>query len=205
MSERGRFITFEGIDGAGKSTHIETVADVLRERGIPFVATREPGGTRLGEQLRGLILAKPMTPMTETLLMFAARSEHVARIIQPALRAGQWVLCDRFTDATYAYQAGGRGLDPGFIAVLEQWVHPDLQPDLTLLFDVPAEVAEERRKQAREADRFESEHANFFASVRSHYLLRAGHDPKRFFVVDGTRSVEVVRSQLTELMQRWDG
>lgn len=205
MSERGRFITFEGIDGAGKSTHLGTVVEVLRARSIPHLVTREPGGTPLGETLRELILGRTMTPMTETLLMFAARAEHVARIIQPALARGQWVLCDRFTDATYAYQAGGRGLEPEHIASLERWVHPQLLPDLTLLFDVPAELAAARRAQARAADRFEAEPTEFFSAVRTHYLLRAGHEPQRFIVVDGTRSVEAIGDQLTELMLRWNG
>ena len=141
MSERGRFVTFEGIDGSGKSTHIDAVAATLRARGVTPLLTREPGGTPLGESLRELVLNQPMTRETETMLMFAARAEHLAKVIRPALAAGQWVLCDRFTDATYAYQAGGRGMDERAIAELEQWVHPDLQPGLTILFDVAPEVA----------------------------------------------------------------
>ena len=205
MTERGRFITVEGIDGAGKSTQIDTVAAALRARGVPLVMTREPGGTSLGEALRDLILNQPMTAETETLLLFAARAEHLARVIRPALAAGQWVLCDRFTDATYAYQSGGRGVPGKRIAALEHWVHPDLQPDLTLLFDVPPEVAAARLARARTADRFEAEEAGFFAAVRREYLARAESDPGRFFVVDGTRDPGELRAQLTRLMQQWNG
>jgi dTMP kinase len=205
MTERGRFITFEGIDGAGKSTQIDAVAAALRSRGLPMVLTREPGGTALGEALRDLILSQPMTAETETLLLFAARAEHLARVIRPALAAGQWVLCDRFTDATYAYQAGGRGVAQERIAALESWVHADLQPDLTLLFDVPPDVAAGRLARTRAADRFEAEEIGFFQAVRREYLARAGQEPARFFVVDGTRPPEALRLQLTELMQRWSG
>lgn len=205
MTERGRFITFEGIDGAGKSTQIDAVASALRSRGLPIVLTREPGGTALGEALRDLILTQPMTAETETLLLFAARAEHLARVIRPALAAGQWVLCDRFTDATYAYQAGGRGVAQERIAALERWVHADLQPDLTLLFDVPPDIAAARLVSTRAADRFEAEEVGFFQAVRREYLARAGQEPARFFVVDGTRPPEALRLQLTELMQRWSG
>lgn len=205
MTERGRFITLEGIDGAGKSTQIDAVAAALRSRGLPMVLTREPGGTALGEALRDLILSQPMTAETETLLLFAARAEHLARVIRPALAAGQWVLCDRFTDATYAYQAGGRGVAQERIAALEHWVHADLQPDLTLLLDVPPEVAAGRLARTRAADRFEAEEIGFFQAVRREYLARAGQEPARFFVVDGTRPPEALRLQLTELMQRWSG
>ena len=205
MKERGRFITFEGIDGAGKSTQIQVVADTLRARGIELVITREPGGTPLAESLRTLVLNEPMDAATETLLLFAARSDHLERVLRPALAAGRWVLCDRFTDATYAYQAGGRGVPAERIATLEQWVHPDLQPDLTLLFDVPPEVAAQRLTQARPADRFESEQTGFFDAVRRHYLERAATFPERFFVVDSTASPADIREQLTNLMSRWNG
>jgi len=201
----GRFITFEGIDGAGKSTQIQVVADVLRARGIDVVLTREPGGTPLAEALRTLVLNEPMDASTETLLLFAARSDHLERVLRPALAAGRWVLCDRFTDATYAYQAGGRGVPAERIATLEQWVHPDLQPDLTLLFDVPPEIAAQRLSQARAADRFESEQLGFFGAVRRLYLERAASFPARFFVVDSTASPEDIRGQLTNLMARWNG
>lgn len=205
MTERGRFITFEGIDGSGKSTHIDTVAATLHTRGIAPLLTREPGGTPLGESLRELVLNQPMTREAETMLMFAARAEHLAKVIRPALAAGQWVLCDRFTDATYAYQAGGRGMDERVIAELEQWVHADVQPDLTLLFDVAPEVAAQRIAQARSADRFEAEPIAFFGAVRAMYLKRAAANPARFFVVDGEQDRDAVRGQLDHLMRQWNG
>jgi dTMP kinase len=205
VTARGRFVTFEGIDGAGKSTQIEVVANALRARGLPLAITREPGGTPLGEALRTVILQQPMSIAAETLLMFAARAEHLERVIRPALDAGTWVLCDRFTDATYAYQAGGRGLSSERVAELEQWVHPDLQPDLTLLIDVPPEVAAQRLARARSADRFEAEQLDFFARVRRAYLERAGAEPQRFIVIDGTQPADVIGARLAELMQRWNG
>jgi dTMP kinase len=205
MTARGRFITFEGIDGAGKSTQIAVVANTLRERDLPLVITREPGGTALGETLREVILHQPMSIATETLLMFAARAEHLDRVIRPALLAGTWVLCDRFTDATYAYQSGGRGLSAERIGELEQWVHPDLQPDLTLLIDVPPDVAAHRLARARNADRFEAEQVDFFARVRNAYLVRARTEPQRFIVIDGTQPADVIGARLAELMQRWNG
>ena len=205
MSERGRFITFEGIDGSGKSTHLDAVVQALRTRGVTALLTREPGGTPLGESLRELVLNQPMTRETETMLMFAARAEHLAKIIRPALAASHWVLCDRFTDATYAYQAGGRGLDERAIAELEQWVHPDLQPDLTILFDVAPEVAAQRLSQARSADRFEAEPLAFFGAVRAMYLKRAAANPARFVVVDGAQPQDAVRDQLDHLMRQWNG
>ena len=205
MTERGRFITFEGIDGAGKSTQIAVVANALRERALPLVITREPGGTPLGEALRDVILHQPMSIGTETLLMFAARAEHLELVIAPALDSGTWVLCDRFTDATYAYQSGGRGMSVERIAELEQWVHPDLQPDLTLLIDVPPDVAAHRLARARNADRFEAEQVDFFTRVRNAYLERARAEPQRFIVIDGTQPADVIGARLTELMQRWNG
>lgn len=207
-AERGRFITFEGIDGAGKSTHIDAVAQAVQMRGVETVRTREPGGTPLGEALRELVLSQSMTRETETLLLFAARSEHLAKIIRPALSAGRWVLCDRFTDATYAYQAGGRQMDRERIAELERWVHPDLQPDLTILFDVAPEVAagrvERRLDPARSADRFESESSGFFNAVRTMYLERAAENPARFLIVDTGRAPEMVRTQLEQMIQQWN-
>ncbi|MEO8187776.1 MAG: dTMP kinase [Burkholderiaceae bacterium] len=205
MSERGRFVTFEGIDGSGKSTHIDAVAATLRARGVTPVLTREPGGTPVGESLRELVLSQAMTRETETMLMFAARAEHLAKVIRPALAAGQWVLCDRFTDATYAYQAGGRGMDELAIAELEQWVHPDLQPGLTILFDVAPEVAAKRLAQARSADRFEAEPIAFFGAVRAMYLKRAAADPARFFIIDGELERDAVRDRLDHLMRQWNG
>jgi dTMP kinase len=199
----GRFITFEGIDGAGKSTHIDFVAAELARAGREITVTREPGGTDLGEQLRALLLSRPMTPRTETLLMFAARCEHLAQVIRPALEQGRWVLCDRFTDATYAYQAGGRQLPAEQIEALERWVHPDLQPDLTLLFDVDPTVAAKRRAGARAADRFESEQQDFFARVRAVYLERAARFPQRFFVIDGASDVESIRRGIAARLKPW--
>jgi len=200
---RGRFITLEGIDGAGKSTQVDYVAQLLRDRGVELVVTREPGGTELGEQLRQLVLHQPMTPRTETLLVFAARAEHIAAVVEPALNAGRWVLCDRFTDATFAYQGGGRGVAEADIAALELWVHGDLQPDLTLLFDVPPEIAAARLAGARTADRFEQEQAQFFARVREVYLSRAGRHAERFVVIDGTQDEKTVRQAVKDGLQRW--
>lgn len=206
---RGRFITLEGIDGAGKSTQIDVIADRLRAHGADLVITREPGGTAVGEALRSVVLHQPMTARTETLVIFAARAEHVATVVEPALAAGRWVLCDRFTDATFAYQGGGRGVSDADIAVLEQWVHGALQPDLTLLFDVPPEVAA-RRLAARsgesgEADRFEREQAAFFTRVRDAYAARARRYPQRFVLIDGTRDPSHVRAQVEEQLGKWLG
>ena len=203
---RGQLITFEGIDGAGKSTHIDAIATALRARGIKVILTREPGGTPLGESVRDLVLNHPMTAETETLLMFAARAEHLAKVLRPALAAGQWVLCDRFTDATYAYQAGGRGLSETQIAQLEKWVHPDLQPDLTILFDVAPEIAAQRSARRRPepgADRFEREPLQFFEAVRAMYLKRARADPGRFLILDSGRGPEAVRAELVQFVEQW--
>lgn len=198
---RGRFITLEGIDGAGKSSHVEWLADRLRGAGHLVIVTREPGGTPLGERLRDLILHEPMDLRTETLLVFAARQEHLVRVILPALEAGKWVLSDRFTDATFAYQGAGRKLGAAPVNALEQWVQHGLQPDVTFYFDVPAEVGQARRRAASEAlDRFESEEASFHARVREGYLVRAAADPRRFRVVDGTRPLPNVRKQLEEFL-----
>lgn len=202
MSTRGQFVTFEGIDGAGKSTQIGFVERWLRERGVDTVLTREPGGTPIGEALRELILHRPMHPRTETLLMFAARCEHVAEVIAPALAAGRWVLCDRFTDATYAYQAGGRSVPPADVATLERWVHPSLQPDLTFLFDLDPAVAAARLARAQRSDRFESEQREFFARVREHYLARARSFEGRFVVVDTSQDKPVVQALLAAALQR---
>ncbi len=196
----GRFITLEGIDGAGKSTHVEWLAAEVRRRGHATVTTREPGGTELGEALRALVLRQPMTHDTETLLMFAARREHLERVIRPALARGDWVLCDRFTDATYAYQGGGHGVDRSRIRQLEEWIHGDCQPDLTLLFDVPPPVSRARldrsEAEGRTLDKFEREASAFFDRVRDAYLERAKADPRRFRVVDSTRPVAEVRALL---------
>lgn len=202
-TNRGRFITFEGIDGAGKSTQIRFVEQWLRGRGLDVLLTREPGGTPIGEALRELILQRPMQPRTETLLMFAARCEHVHAVIEPALAAGRWVLCDRFTDATYAYQAGGRGLPADDVATLERWVHPRLQPDLTLLFDLTPELAAQRLARAQRSDRFEREQVEFFARVRASYRARAAAFAQRFVVVDTSQDKTVVQQRICEALQAW--
>lgn len=204
-SARGRFITFEGIDGAGKSSQIEAVVSVLRQRGIAVEQSREPGGTPLGERLRDLLLHEPMHLETEAMLMFAARREHVARLIEPALSAGRWVVCDRFSDATFAYQVGGRGLDAAKFDVLESWVHPGLQPDLTLLFDLPPEVAASRvRSTGVNPDRFEREQRDFFVRVRDAYLERARRAPQRICIIDADRSPEQIRAQIEAIVaERW--
>ncbi|TXL67089.1 dTMP kinase [Zeimonas arvi] len=196
MSPIGRFVTFEGIDGAGKSTHIDWYVDRLRARGIDAIRSREPGGTPLAERLRELLLNEPMSMDTELMLMFAARRDHLERLVRPALAAGRWVVCDRFTDSTWAYQGGGRGGSAERIAWLEQWVHGDLQPDRTYLFDLPAELAAERRASARTADRFEREDEAFFRRVREAYRQRAGQSPGRFLVVDGRRTIEDIQKLL---------
>ena len=194
---RGKFITFEGIDGAGKSSHVEWLAETLRGRDLTVMVTREPGGTALGEKLRELLLNEPMHLETETLLMFAARREHLAQRIEPALARGEWVICDRISDATWAYQGGGRGLDKAKFLALEHWVHEDLQPDLTLLFDLPLEVARERIVLAnRVLDKFEQERADFHHRVRQAYLDRAQASPSRIRTVAADNSIEQIRKQL---------
>lgn len=198
MSKRGRFITLEGIDGAGKSTHLAWIEGSLRTRGLEVRVTREPGGTPLGEALRGLLLdhTRVMHQETEALLMFAARREHLDKVILPALEAGTWVVSDRFTDASFAYQGGGRGVDWGRLEVLETWVQGGLQPDLTLLFDVPVEVGRGRMEGVRELDRFEREEDAFFARVRQAYLRRAAEHPQRIRVIDSTYGVTEIQKQL---------
>ena len=196
-----RFITFEGIDGAGKSTHIETVATHMRERGTPVVLTREPGGTPLAERLREILLHAPMDALTEALLVFAARRDHVAQVIAPALARGDTVLCDRFTDATFAYQGGGRGFDLQMLATLETWVHADVQPDLTLWFDLPIEIAAERRSAARAPDRFEQQDAAFFERVRSGYAARARALPQRIVRVDASLEQAAVTRRIEAILE----
>lgn len=196
----GKFLTFEGIDGAGKSTHIAYVAAQLRARGVNVVLTREPGGTALGEKLRELLLHEKMHLETEALLMFAARREHLAEVIEPALARGDWVISDRFTDASFAYQGGGRGLDRSKLQVLEQWVHPNCQPDLTLLFDVPIDVARERLDAAREPDKFEREQADFFTATRTEYLRRAAEFPKRFRIINARQSIAEIQVELDKII-----
>lgn len=196
---QGKFITLEGMDGAGKSTHIPTVIDLLSQRGIEVVSTREPGGTALGEQLRELLLHETMHPETETMLMFAARREHLARVILPALQRGAYVLSDRFTDATYAYQCGAKGVSHDKIQQLEAWVQGALQPDLTLLFDVPVSVSMERLATARTPDKFERESANFFEKLRQSYLSRAHAFPARFRVINANQPLDIVNKTVEDI------
>ncbi len=198
--KKAKFITFEGIDGAGKSTHISFIVGLLEALGHTVVCTREPGGTVLGEQLRSLLLKQPMHVETEALLMFAARREHIDKVISPALARGDWVISDRFTDASFAYQGGGRKLSVTKLEVLEQWVHPDLQPDLTLLFDVPLEVARQRLSVGRQLDKFEQEQAEFFADTRNEYLRRAAQFPTRFKVIDSNQPIPEIQAELKEIM-----
>ena len=198
---RGRFISFEGIDGAGKSTQHAWLVEHLRQQGRTVVATREPGGTPLGEKLRSLLLAEPMHLETEALLMFAARREHVAQVIEPALDRGDWVVCDRFVDASFAYQGGGRGLDWGKLQALAQWVLGDLQPDLTLIFDAPVAIAQQRLHAATaNPDRFEQEQAAFFERVRAAYLRIAADFPNRVRIIDATRTPESINKTLEQII-----
>lgn len=196
----GRFITFEGIDGAGKSSHIEPIAAMLRGQGERVVCTREPGGTELAERLRELVLGEAMGGVTETLLVFAARRDHVERVIAPSLGRGDTVLCDRFSDATFAYQGHGRGQSLEMLAALETWVHDGLQPDLTLWFDIDPKLAAERRAQARPADRFEAEDRAFFERVRAGYLARMAAAPQRFVRIDAAQDRDEVRRQLEKAL-----
>jgi dTMP kinase len=197
----GLFVTLEGVDGAGKSSHLDWLADWFRGHGKVVRLTREPGGTSLGERLREIVLHQPMHPETEALVMFAARREHIEMVIRPALAAGEVLISDRFTDASFAYQCGGRGLAEARLELLENWVQGDLQPDLTLLFDVPTEVAAARLANARDPDRFEREQDAFHARVRAAYLRRAAAYPARIRVIDGGRSIEEVRLQLTGILE----
>lgn len=197
---KAKFITLEGVDGAGKSTHIASIVETLRANGQEVVSTREPGGTALGERLREFLLHDAMHPETETLLMFAARREHIANVISPALARGAHVLSDRFTDATYAYQCGAKGVSAKKIELLERWVQEALQPDLTLLFDVPVEVSMQRLANARVPDKFERETADFFTRIRNAYLQRAQQNPARFRVIDGNRSLEDVAKSVTQAL-----
>lgn len=197
MTTRGKFITLEGIDGAGKSSHLDFLCERVRARGKDVKLTREPGGTPVGERLREVVLHQPMTPLAEAMVMFAARSVHISALIEPALASGTWVVCDRFSDSSYAYQCGGRSLDRGAVLSLENLVHPNLQPDATFLFDLDPEVACERqRARSRTPDTFEREQADFFARVRDAYLERAHQHAYRFHVIDASGSLEEVRERL---------
>ena len=198
---RGKLITFEGVDGAGKSTHVEWFANELRSAGHGVVVTREPGGSPLGEKLRELVLHEPMDAVTETLLVFTARDDHLKKRIQPALDAGTWVVCDRFTDSTVAYQGGGKGVAPGLIEAMRKIVHPDLQPDCTLIFDCAFEVSQERmQRSGRALDRFEREGRSFFERVRAAYLATAKADPGRVRVIDSTHSLDAIRTELRGIL-----
>ena len=197
----GRFITFEGIDGAGKSSHVEALAAWLRERRHEVVVTREPGGTLLAERLRELVLHTPMDTLTEALLVFAARRDHLQQVIEPALARGATVLCDRFTDASFAYQGGGRGFDPAVLSELERWVQQGRQPDLTLWFDVPAATAATRRAAARVPDRFETQDEAFFERVSAGYARRCAGDPQRFVRLDAAAERAAVWHQLQAAVQ----
>ena len=204
---RGLFISFEGIDGAGKSTHIEGLASMFRAQGCTVVLTREPGGTRLSEKLRELVLHEAMDPLTEALLMFAARQEHIVQVIRPALAKGEVVLCDRFTDATFAYQGAGRGFDWSVLETLEQLVQHQagqtglLQPDLTIWFDLPPVVAAERLIQARVPDKFEAQPVDFFEQVRSGYARRCAQSPDRFAQINANQARDAVWQQVQAAVQ----
>jgi len=205
----GPFITFEGIDGAGKSTHLSWSADFLRAKGISLALTREPGGTALGEKIRELLLTtrEPIQPETEALLLFAARRQHLEEVIRPALQRGDCVLCDRFTDASYAYQGGGRGVEKRKLQTLEAWVHPDLEPDLTVLIDISAELGQARVSRIKSPDRFERESAEFFVRVRDAYLERMKEAPQRFLRIDGARPISDIQQELarklSEVLSKW--
>jgi len=200
MSSQGRFITFEGIDGAGKTTHLEALEEAWRRAGHEVLRTREPGGTPLAEKLRDLFLHDPMDPLTEALLVFAARRDHLVTVIEPALARGAWVLCDRFTDATFAYQGGGRGFDLAQLRTLEQWVQAGRQPDLTLLFDLPPSVAAARLSAARQPDRFEAQDQAFFERVRAAYLARQQAQPERFIVIQADQAQVQVAQQIQQAL-----
>jgi dTMP kinase len=207
---RGRFITLEGIDGAGKSSLIPGMGEWLEGHGIPVVTTREPGGTPAGEAIRALLLqgTSELHPDTETLLMFAARREHIARVIVPALEGGRWVLCDRFTDATRAYQGGGRGVERARIEILAEWVQHGLEPDLTFMFDIPVAIAHQRARGRTELDRFESEADTFHERVRNGYRELAAEAPERILVIDASKSPSEVKKelekQLIRFMKEWN-
>lgn len=204
--QRGSFITVEGGEGVGKSTNIAFIAGQLRAAGQEPLLTREPGGTALGEAIRALLLEprpEPIAQMTELLLVFAARAQHLAEVIEPALAAGRWVLCDRFTDATYAYQGAGRGLDRGAIGELERLVQGELRPDLTVLLDAPVEIGRQRASARGALDRFEQEQQAFFERVRQDYRQRAEREPARFRVIDAARPLTQVQEQLQAVLQLW--
>ncbi|MDA7691418.1 dTMP kinase [Methylophilaceae bacterium] len=196
MSNLGKFITLEGVDGAGKTTHIEFIKNYLSDLNINYVMTREPGGTALGEKLRGILLHDEMNPQTETMLMFAARNEHIDKVIRPNLMKGAVVISDRFTDATYAYQAGGKGVKDEKIDILKKWVQEDLRPDLTFLFDLSVEVSIERLNKTRKLDKFEREDKSFHKKIREKYLTLVEASPERFCVLNSEASIEKIQNQI---------
>lgn len=205
MSKRGCFITVEGTEGVGKTTNMDYTLSLLQQANIEVITTREPGGTELGEAIRELLLGHKHDGMhddTELMLMFAARAEHIAQVIRPALDQGKWVLCDRFTDATYAYQGGGRGIDLQRIAELEDWVQGELRPDLTLLLDVPVEIGLERAGKRSAPDRFEKEKYDFFEKVRAMYLQRANSEPERFRIIDASQPLVNVQQQIHAVVSK---
>ena len=198
----GFFLVLDGIDGAGKSTHLAFIQEFLANERIETIYTREPGGTDLGEKLREILLHQnnKMHPDTETLLMFAARSQHLQQLIYPALKQGKWVISDRFTDASYAYQSGGRQMPDSRIATIENWVQGDFRPDMTIIFDVPVAVSQERVAKARQKDRFEQEDPEFFERVRQAYLRQAAKNPKRYAVIDSNQDKEMVQNHLQHIL-----
>ena len=196
MNQLGKFITLEGVDGAGKTSHIEFIKEYLTNLKFDFIMTREPGGTELGERLREILLHDEMTPKTETILMFAARNEHIEKVIRPGLTSGAIVISDRFTDASYAYQSGGKGVVDVEIDVLKDLVQKNLQPDLTFLFDLPVEVSIKRLKKTRKLDKFEKEEKDFHENVRKKYLMIAKNNPKRFSVLNSEKSIDEIQSQI---------
>ena len=196
MSNLGKFITLEGVDGAGKTTHIEFIKNYLSDLNINYVMTREPGGTALGEKLRDILLHDEMNPETETMLMFAARNEHIDKVIRPNLMKGTVVISDRFTDATYAYQAGGKGVKDEKIDILKKWVQEDLRPDLTFLFDLSVEVSIERLNKTRKLDKFEREDKSFHKKIREKYLTLVEAAPERFCVLNSEASIEKIQNQI---------
>lgn len=196
MNQLGKFITLEGVDGAGKTSHIEFIKEYLTNLKLDFIMTREPGGTELGERLREILLHDEMTPKTETILMFAARNEHIEKVIRPGLMSGAIVISDRFTDASYAYQSGGKGVEDEEIDVLKDLVQKNLQPDLTFLFDLPVEVSIQRLKKTRKLDKFEKEEKDFHENVRKKYLMIAKNNPKRFSVLNSEKSIDEIQSQI---------
>ena len=196
MNQLGKFITLEGVDGAGKTSHIEFIKEYLKNLKLDFIMTREPGGTQLGERLREILLHDEMTPKTETILMFAARNEHIEKVIRPGLTSGAIVISDRFTDASYAYQSGGKGVEDEAIDVLKDLVQKNLQPDLTFLFDLPVEVSIKRLKKTRKLDKFEKEEKDFHENVRKKYLMIAKNNPKRFSVLNSEKSIDEIQSQI---------